>query len=205
MYACVIQAEDFKLQSTAPHHSIVRARLPGEMGKGNTQKHLRSRISFLHKAAAHLCGTPGQPGSNLVNSLSSTKDTADDDHSMMHQSDTARDSQTGLNGDLTSSGTLGISRLFVSQLKGVAQKGVIRLTPDMKRAMCKRCDTVLEDGSTSSRRLENASRCGRKPQADVLVITCNVCGAKKRLPVGTQRQARKKQQTGRNVLAKKPD
>lgn len=70
-------------------------------------------------------------------------------------------------------------------------KSQIRLSQDVKHSICKRCSAILIPGSTSSSKVENLSRGGKKPWADVLVIECNVCSAQKRFPVGAKRQPRK--------------
>ena len=70
-------------------------------------------------------------------------------------------------------------------------KSQIRLSPAIKRSLCKRCDALLVSGSDSTSRLENKSRGGKKPWADVLVVTCNSCGTVKRFPVGAKRQSKR--------------
>jgi ribonuclease P protein subunit RPR2 len=57
--------------------------------------------------------------------------------------------------------------------------------------MCKSCNTVLIPGRTVSQTIENPSKGGRKPWADVLVVTCLICGGKKRFPVGATKQLKK--------------
>jgi ribonuclease P protein subunit RPR2 len=59
--------------------------------------------------------------------------------------------------------------------------------------MCKSCNAVLVPGRTAIQRIENESKGGKKPWADVLVISCNRCGSKKRLPVGAKRQPKKRE------------
>lgn len=87
--------------------------------------------------------------------------------------------------------TLGRSRHLISQLRSVSLKGQIRLSQAMKHSICKRCDSLLVPGSTSSTRVENKSRGGKKPWADVLIVTCHSCSAVKRFPVGGKRQRRR--------------
>ncbi|KAI5209750.1 hypothetical protein E4T42_07391 [Aureobasidium subglaciale] len=53
------------------------------------------------------------------------------------------------------------------------------------------CSTPLMPGTTSETRMENLSRAGKKPCADVLVIHCRNCHTKKRFPMGAQRQKKK--------------
>lgn len=49
----------------------------------------------------------------------------------------------------------------------------------------------LIEGHTSKKTVENLSKGGRKPLADILVLECKACGATKRWPVGAKRQDRK--------------
>jgi ribonuclease P protein subunit RPR2 len=57
--------------------------------------------------------------------------------------------------------------------------------------MCKSCNTVLVPGHTVVQTIENPSKGGKKPWADVLVVACLVCGGKKRFPVGAAKQLKK--------------
>jgi len=84
-----------------------------------------------------------------------------------------------------------LTRHLLSQLRGVSLKSQIRLSPNVKHSVCKRCDMLLIPSSTSTTRVDNASRGGRKPWADVLVVQCSSCGTEKRFPVGAKRQFRK--------------
>ncbi|RYP86163.1 hypothetical protein DL769_000775 [Monosporascus sp. CRB-8-3] len=61
----------------------------------------------------------------------------------------------------------------------------------MKHTICKYCDTLLVEGHTSTSFVENQSKGGKKPWADVLVVKCNTCGGLKRFPVQAPRQKRR--------------
>lgn len=61
-------------------------------------------------------------------------------------------------------------------------KTQIRLPVTLKRSFCKRCDTILIPGVTCSHETKNASRGGKKPWANVLVVQCLSCGTEKRFP-----------------------
>ena len=80
---------------------------------------------------------------------------------------------------------------MVSDLRAVSLKGQVRQSPAMKRSICKFCDTVLVEGRNCHSVIENESKGGRKPWADVLVIRCSTCGNSKRFPVSARRQKRK--------------
>lgn len=80
--------------------------------------------------------------------------------------------------------TANLSRFYLSHLRSIAMKSVIRLDPSIKRRICKRCDAFLAPGVSCTERIENKSKNGKKPWADVLIVECNACGAMKRFPVG---------------------
>lgn len=84
-----------------------------------------------------------------------------------------------------------LSRQLASDLKLVCQKNVIRQSPEMKHAICKFCNTTLLEGKTSRSVVENPSKDGKKPWADVLVVSCLTCGNTKRYPVAARKQRRK--------------
>lgn len=76
------------------------------------------------------------------------------------------------------------SRLYVSQMRGVSRKGQQRLPLNVKRSVCKRCDSLFIPEVTCSRKIANPARPGTKskPWADLLVVECSVCGFQKRYP-----------------------
>ncbi|KAK6513005.1 hypothetical protein TWF506_009167 [Arthrobotrys conoides] len=78
--------------------------------------------------------------------------------------------------------SIGLSRYYTSHLLSVSRKSVQRLSPAVKHTICKRCSSSLLPGITSTTRVENKSRNGRKPWADVVVVTCGFCGCTKRFP-----------------------
>jgi len=77
-------------------------------------------------------------------------------------------------------------------MRSVAKKSVMRLGPQIKRTICKRCDTLLVPGVSCENRIENASKGGKKSWADVLVVECMACGTVKRFPVGMDGMERRK-------------
>ncbi|TGZ83029.1 Rpr2-domain-containing protein [Ascodesmis nigricans] len=77
-----------------------------------------------------------------------------------------------------------LARFYLNHFRSITKKSVTRLDPSVKRTICKRCDSLLVEGVSSTHRIENASKGGRKAWADVLVVECNACGAVKRFPVG---------------------
>lgn len=87
------------------------------------------------------------------------------------------------------------SRRFISDLRAVSLKAQMRMSPGMKHTVCKNCDTLLVDGSTCTSQVENKSKEGKKPWADVLLRKCNTCGMVRRFPVAAERQKRRPQRS----------
>lgn len=78
-----------------------------------------------------------------------------------------------------------LSRGLARNATMVSKKTVIRLSPSIKRSLCKKCHKVLLLGLNCDLRLENHSK-KHKASADILVYRC-VCGEKKRFPIGVDR------------------
>ncbi|ODV80006.1 Rpr2-domain-containing protein [Suhomyces tanzawaensis NRRL Y-17324] len=79
-----------------------------------------------------------------------------------------------------------LSRHYARTLDLVAKKTVLKLTPALKRQLCKKCNTFLIPGLTVKIHIENLSK-AKSLRNDVLVNECLECGEKKRFPVGQQR------------------
>ncbi|EPE25530.1 RNAse P Rpr2/Rpp21/SNM1 subunit-containing protein [Glarea lozoyensis ATCC 20868] len=112
-------------------------------GKATTvpNKILHTRISYLYQAASYLA-------------------------TQQQHSKTSQDKQQfGGNG----CSYVPAVNLLVGDLKAVSLKAQIRMSPAMKQSMCKSCNSILIDGSTCSSEVENKSKGGKKPWADVLV------------------------------------
>lgn len=90
----------------------------------------------------------------------------------------------------------GMSRRLATDMRSVSLKTRIRLTPTVKQAVCKFCDSVLIEGHSCTSTVENRSRGGRKPWADVLVRRCHTCGRERRYPVSAEKQRRKTERNG---------
>lgn len=90
----------------------------------------------------------------------------------------------------------GMSRRLATDMRSVSLKTRIRLTPTVKQAVCKFCDSVLIEGHSCTSTVENRSRGGRKPWADVLVRRCHTCGRERRYPISAEKQKRKTERNG---------
>ncbi|KAF2135685.1 uncharacterized protein K452DRAFT_293037 [Aplosporella prunicola CBS 121167] len=137
----------------------------GKSQKAVPNKHLHSRISYLYQAATYLA----------IQADNGTSPQREHTQPATH-------AQTKISSPYH----------LVSHLQLVSMKAQVRLSHQVKHSICKRCSAILIAGSTSSSRVENLSRGGKKPWADVLVVECNACGAQKRFPVGAKRQPKKK-------------
>ena len=132
-------------------------------------KNVHLRLSFLHQAATYLANNPAKDAESNSNNEHST-DLESPKKPLPHATQT---------------------RHLLSHMKGVSRKSVIRLNKEVKRRVCKGCDQLLADPS-STRVIENKSKRGAKPWADVLVVKCNNCGTAKRFPVGAEARETKK-------------
>ncbi|KAK7742867.1 hypothetical protein SLS63_000435 [Diaporthe eres] len=93
--------------------------------------------------------------------------------------------------------TRNMSHTLLADFRSVSLKSQIRVSPAMKRSICKFCDTLLVEGQTCTSTVENTSKGGRKPWADVLVIKCHTCHHAKRFPVDAPRQQRRPLRTAK--------
>ncbi|KAB8294991.1 hypothetical protein EYC80_006940 [Monilinia laxa] len=48
-----------------------------------------------------------------------------------------------------------LSRRLISELRSVSQKGLMRMSPEMKHSMCKNCQTLLMEGTSCTALIEN--------------------------------------------------
>lgn len=178
------------------------------MGKamkgGPAQKHLHSRISYLYQAATYLAdnATRRQSARARLRYDSGSNQTKEGDYKCsapepgptpegnLQISDT-EDNQKEMSPLSGTSSSAVSSRQLLAHLRAVSRRTQIRLTPDIKRSICKRCDALLVPGSTSTITVENRSRNRNKPWADVSVVTCIACGTAKRFPVQAERQSKR--------------
>lgn len=75
-----------------------------------------------------------------------------------------------------------LARLYLNHMDLVSKKAVLKLHPDIKRTVCKRCSRLLINGLTSTTRISNDSK-KMLSYCDVLEIECQ-CGYLKRFPIG---------------------
>ena len=155
---------------------------------GVQNKHIYARASYLYQAASYLASqsesTSAKPAPALKESIQPAETT---------------DEQKALSN---------VSRQLLSDMRSVSLKVQIRHSPQLKRTICRYCDALQVDGQTCTSLVENNSKGGKKPWADVLVLQCLTCGNSKRFPVNATRQLRKslrvaKSEPGETVQNKK--
>ncbi|CZT03263.1 uncharacterized protein RAG0_10076 [Rhynchosporium agropyri] len=149
---------------------------------GVPNKAIYSRVSYLYQAAAYMAAQQQKPPMTESLVTAETKDN-------MESSRTSLRSSTELPSPLSQPA----SRRLVSDLRAVSHKVLMRISPAMKHSICKNCDTMMIDGSSCSSEVENRSKGGKKPWADMLVRRCNTCGYAKRFLLAAKRQQRRPQ------------
>lgn len=183
-----------------------------QKGKKDTARgppHIRARLEYLQKAAAYV-----QSASTLnekSNQNGSTNGQLTDDQAqqtvrtvtkIVDSCGTLKESQNPTELPKHSKNrTLCLPRQYISQMRGVSLKSQMRLPITVKRSFCKRCDVILVPEFNCVEKIENASRGGKKPWADVRVIHCTACGTVKRFPQ-TDRRSKKLLQRKEEASAK---
>lgn len=75
-----------------------------------------------------------------------------------------------------------LSRMYSKTMDLVTKKSVLKLDPNLKRTLCKKCNRLQIVGASSSMALANA----RKP-SETYHVKCK-CGEMKRYPLGKNRE-----------------
>lgn len=127
---------------------------------GVQNKNIYTRASYLYQAASYLA-TQSQGSPEAAEKPSSSNSRSEEERKAAQN----------------------ISRQLLSDMRAVSLKVLIRQSPELKRTVCRYCDTLLVEGESCLSAVENASRGGRKPWADVLVVRCLSCGNVRRYPV----------------------
>lgn len=154
-------------------------------GANVPHKALHSRLSYLYQAATYLSA---QGKASIAPAIPTPPPVPSQPHlrSVDNEGDHHQESA-----EPRPASSQFLTRVLLSDLRTVSMKMQIRLSPGMKHTICKRCDALLQDGVTCVTKVENKSKNGRKPWADMLVRTCNNCGCEKRFPVNVERQPRR--------------
>ena len=175
---------------------------------GPTQKHLHSRVSYLYQAAAYLVeNTIRQQSSdaNYLQNIESNNREKRDPSSTSPPPDSALEGNASISDSrkdeqmktasqrILSGSSAAPSQRLLAHVRTILRKSQIRLAPHVKHSICKRCDALLISGSTSTTHVENKSKNGNKPWADVLKVVCDACGTAKRYPIGAKRQLKRQE------------
>lgn len=153
-------------------------------------RHIYSRISFLYQASAYLAQT-GKHAPNTLTNGTVPAASVDADANVTNDSDRAQPEANLIQEDKTIVTTQNMSRKLLTDLRSITQKCLLRASPQVKRSICKYCDTLLIEGQTCTSVVENKSKGGKKPWADVLVIKCHTCRGEKRFPVHPREHKRR--------------
>ncbi|KAG8792511.1 hypothetical protein FRC12_005942 [Ceratobasidium sp. 428] len=86
-------------------------------------------------------------------------------------------SDTRVDGDGGAGEMRRLARKHVKTLKGIASGAVVKVDPSVKRALCKKCCTVLVPGSTASVRVKTSGPHGR-----TVSYTCFSCNERRVIP-----------------------
>jgi len=187
---------------------------------GMRHSHLHARINFLHEAATYLTVPQHRVTSSIARptreAVQKASDASSEDHvkvgigkplhtqlkplseqgcqqeqgpKLAQRLSIGMPDNSTCSSGLTSSA--GLQFHLSRHMRQVAQRATIRVPSSLKHTICKRCGAILIPNETSSKQVENRSRGGKKPWADVLLVECRLCGAAKRFPVGARRQAKK--------------
>ncbi|KAK6429436.1 hypothetical protein LTR95_014416 [Oleoguttula sp. CCFEE 5521] len=185
----------------------------GKNAKGAVSKHSQARIDHLQRIAQYLTkqalsvddnapfcpNDDASPPENTSNGIVSTFG-KDDLPTAGGQDSRLQDPVIAATASIPSYTFPGLPNLYTSHLTSIARKTQIRLPPQLKHCICKRCSSPLLLGLTSISRIENQSRGSSKPWADVQVMECLKCGAVRRVPVGAKRQVGKANREKTNVM-----
>ena len=136
------------------------AKAKTKAGASIPNRHIHSRVSYLYQAAVYL------------------------KHASVNESLTSREADPSKPGhDLERSSarkSLGQPRYLLSHLRGVSRKAQTRIEPEIKRTICKHCDTLLIPGQTSPSNdpicLTNAQRL----ETDISALQCRSCAQTQR-------------------------
>lgn len=168
------------------------AKGPGGGTKRIINKHLHARVAYLDKIAKYMVSQHIP--------LDASRQNEDAASTAKSAGDVETDSNVGKQISQLELQTpdRGLAYLYGTHLRAVSLKSQVPLSQEVKRAYCKVCNAPLIPGRTSEMHLENRSKHGKKPWADVQVISCLKCHSDKRYPIGARRQPKKS-------LRSKPD
>ncbi|RKP06558.1 RNAse P Rpr2/Rpp21/SNM1 subunit domain-containing protein [Thamnocephalis sphaerospora] len=142
------------------------------------------RMNFLYQAAALMTAATADQHEQNDSALATPATTAPRRRTPRCKpravKKATRNAQRGT-ADPTRPPLAGLGCFYVSTLKTVARRNVLRLDPSMKRTLCRRCDALLLPGVSATVRFED----GANP---AVTTRCQLCHAKRRLPTHPAKQ-----------------
>ncbi|PON29609.1 hypothetical protein TGAM01_v201858 [Trichoderma gamsii] len=155
--------------------------------KGNAgihNRHIYSRASYLYQAASYLANCAYQ-------TKKATKTEDNYDGTRKDEKPVAADGDGFTHSKQERKAIINLSHQVISDMRSVSLKAQIRQSPTIKQTICRYCDAVQIEGKTCQSTVENRSKGGRKPWADILITRCDTCGNVKRYPISAPKQKRK--------------
>jgi ribonuclease P protein subunit RPR2 len=140
-------------------------------------RHIYSRASYLFQAAEYLAKCRNQRQAVVTKDESRNQTVSQPNVPDVAQLEQRASSNT--------------ARQMLAEVRSMTLKAQLRQSSSMKRATCKYCDSMLVEGQTCRSHIENHSKGGKKPWADVLVMECQICKNAKRFPISAVRQKRR--------------
>ncbi|CAH0400624.1 unnamed protein product [Chilo suppressalis] len=70
-----------------------------------------------------------------------------------------------------------LSSYYGNLIVSIAKKNVLKIHPDIKRQMCKKCRCTLIHNVTSTKKIK------RKNKSKIIEWVCSICDTKKALPI----------------------
>ncbi|CAG8482597.1 12845_t:CDS:2 [Dentiscutata heterogama] len=148
------------------------------MGKKNEpgqviHRELYQRMNFLYQAATLMTTITTSSTTTLAqtnNSINPESIFYD-----MNELDKSRKNSSINSSTNTKKSLIPLSRFYISTMKSIGTKQVLRIDPSIKRTLCKKCESVLIPGVTSRIRIKS------KPEPQLQVM-CTQCGTTRGYP-----------------------
>lgn len=172
---------------------------------GIQNRHIYTRASYLYQAASYLanCAQQTKPQTKSENPQHDDKLSSASKRDVPSRTGNSTNTEFA-HDNQERKALINLSHQVVSDMRSVSLKAQIRQSPSIKQTICKYCDAILIEGKTCHSAVENLSKGGRKPWADVLVTRCDTCGNTKRYPVSAPRQKRRSLRTPKMEIDSTP-
>ncbi|KAJ2058636.1 Ribonuclease P protein subunit p21 [Coemansia sp. S146] len=143
-------------------------------GAGNLpNREAFERMNFLLQSAQFYATLPTTNAAAAVTAVATAKGKESDDSTTL-DNDSSGGGSSGTPPQ-TSATMMPLARFYAKEMRLVSRKSVLRMSPHVKRSMCKVCLTPLLPGISSMTRVKGQKRSRR------VITTCNYCQAQNRL------------------------